>query len=866
MSLPVHDLLRVLLVEDSPADVDILCRELRPLHPCVETLAVDNAERLRQALEAFAPHLVLSDFSMPGFNGLEALKLVRELAPDTPFIFVSGTIGEEVAITALHAGADDYVLKDNLRRLASSVERALRNAAERQARRQAERALRASEERFRALVETTEDWIWEAGPDGTLSYSNIGLQRVLGYAPEEVIGRRVYELMDEGEDARVAGELAPEDIATRRAWRGRVVRWRHRDGSLRILESNAQPILDEDGGLLGFRGIDRDVTQRVQQEAKIRELARIHAVLGALGDAVLRAGTRPALIEAACRIAVEQGGFTTAWIAERDADHGIRLLGRHGASSPPSAATGLPLLTDPSDAASDRTLIAQVLDLGHSLAIPDIRRATLSPVKRTAAEAAGVRAILALPLGAPPWGALVLYKHEPHDFDNDEMTLLQRVAATIDFSLQFIAKSERLEFLAYRHPLTGLPNRIAFRELLQTRMDAGPQLVGMIAAARFDVFRHSRGREFSEALLRALAAWLSQRFGEDALLAHPGEDTFMFALPTSTRPDEDQARIEALIAACGGAPFLVEGEEVFLTLRCGLLRTPEDAGDAETAERNIAAACGEATARGVPLLVYDDAIRNRAERRIELERELRHAIDAEQFELFLQPKFEARTQRMTGAEALLRWRHPELGLVSPAEFVPLLEDTGLIVPVGHWVLCRAARIVRQWREAAFGDLRIAVNVSARELRQHGFVEQCARILEDCGGEPCLDIEITESLLMDDIAHSMRILQALRGLGFGIAIDDFGTGYSSLNYLSRLPADTLKIDHSFIAQIAQSPESLSLVTNIINLAHSLGLRVVAEGVEDEEQAKLLRLLRCDELQGYLLGRPLPVDAFERAFLA
>lgn len=864
MSLPVHDLLRVLLVEDSPADVDILCRELRPLHPCVETLAVDNAERLRQALEAFAPHLVLSDFSMPGFNGLEALKLVRELAPDTPFIFVSGTIGEEVAITALHAGADDYVLKDNLRRLASSVERALRNAAERQARRQAERALRASEERFRALVETTEDWIWEAGLDGTLTYSNIGLRRVLGYMPEEVIGRRVYELMDEGEDARVAGVLTPEDVATRRAWRGRVVRWRHRDGSLRILESNAQPILDENGNLLGFRGIDRDVTQRVQQEARIRTLGRMHAVLAALGDAVLRADTRARLVEAACRIAVEQGGFSSAWIAGRRDDGSLALLGHYGTASA-LAENGLPLLVAADEHAGDERLIAQVL-AGRSLIIPDLRHSGLSAGKRAAAASIGVRAIVGLPLGEPAWGALVLYKQEPHEFDADEMDLLKRVAASIDFGLDFIAKSERLEFLAYHNPLTVLPNRAAFRELLQARMDAGPQLVGMVAVVRFDVFRHSRGREFGDALLRALAARLGQRFDKDALLAHPGEDTFLFALPASAAPDDDLARIQALIAACSDEPFLIEGEEVFLTLRCGLLRTPEHAGDAETAERNVAAAYGEAAEHGVPLLAYDDEIRKRAERRIELERELRHAIDAEQFELFLQPKFEARSQRVTGAEALLRWRHPQLGLVSPAEFIPLLEDTGLIVPVGHWVLRCAARLVRQWRKAAVGGLRIAVNVSARELRQHGFVRQCASILEGCGGEPCLDIEITESVLMEDIAHSMRILQALRDLGFGVAIDDFGTGYSSLNYLSRLPADTLKIDQSFVAQIAQSPESLALVTNTINLAHALGLRAVAEGVEEEEQAKLLRLLRCDELQGYLLGRPLPVDEFERTFLA
>jgi EAL domain-containing protein (putative c-di-GMP-specific phosphodiesterase class I) len=277
------------------------------------------------------------------------------------------------------------------------------------------------------------------------------------------------------------------------------------------------------------------------------------------------------------------------------------------------------------------------------------------------------------------------------------------------------------------------------------------------------------------------------------------------------------------------------------------------------------AALAEAEKRGVRIHAYSEDLRKRAARRVEIERDLRRAIEAQDFELHYQPKYQAATQRLIGAEALLRWRHPVNGLISPAEFIPVLEETGLIVPIGRWVMRTALATALAWRDAGHGNLRIAVNVSSRELRHNRFLSTCQALLAPHAGQQPLDIEITESVLMADIDHSIHLLDGLRQLGCRIAIDDFGTGYSSLNYLARLPTDTLKIDQSFVALLAHSPETMSLITNIISLAHSLSLDVVAEGVEEEEQAKLLRLLRCDVLQGYLLGRPMPAAEFaERLF--
>jgi EAL domain-containing protein (putative c-di-GMP-specific phosphodiesterase class I) len=257
-------------------------------------------------------------------------------------------------------------------------------------------------------------------------------------------------------------------------------------------------------------------------------------------------------------------------------------------------------------------------------------------------------------------------------------------------------------------------------------------------------------------------------------------------------------------------------------------------------------------------------LRDRAVRRMALERDLRQAIAEEQFSLHFQPKFDAHTGALAGAEALLRWQHPVEGWISPAEFIPLLEDSGLLVAVGRWVMREAIVRAQSWRQRD-PSLRLAVNVSARELRHAGFLDACRELLAPFGGRAPIDVEITESVIVDDVENSVQLLQALRGFGCGIAIDDFGTGYSSLNYLVRLPVDTLKIDRSFVAMLEESPETVTLVANTIGLAHSLGLDVVAEGVETEAQAAHLRRLGCEVLQGYLLGRPLPPDAFEARFL-
>jgi EAL domain-containing protein (putative c-di-GMP-specific phosphodiesterase class I) len=285
---------------------------------------------------------------------------------------------------------------------------------------------------------------------------------------------------------------------------------------------------------------------------------------------------------------------------------------------------------------------------------------------------------------------------------------------------------------------------------------------------------------------------------------------------------------------------------------------PNDGAEADVLFNNAEAALKNAKARGEKYLFYAQQMTERVAGKLSLENKLRLALDDEQFVLHYQPKVELEGRGIVGLEALIRWQSPELGLVPPMKFLPLLEETGLILPVGAWALKRATLDHRNWVEQGLKPPRVAVNVSTIQLRQRDFVGILEQAIMEGVAPTGLDLEITESLIMEDVQHTIEKLLEVRKLGIGIAIDDFGTGYSSLSYLARLPVSTLKIDRSFIITMLENPDATTLIQTIISMAHSLRLKVVAEGVETEEQATMLKLLRCDQMQGYLFSKPLPLE--------
>jgi diguanylate cyclase (GGDEF)-like protein len=391
--------------------------------------------------------------------------------------------------------------------------------------------------------------------------------------------------------------------------------------------------------------------------------------------------------------------------------------------------------------------------------------------------------------------------------------------------------------------------------------------VFLIDLERFKNINDSLGRPAGDELLRQVAQWMGRNLGDASLLARAGADHFAVVLPQVKREGEVAHLIEKLLKTFLQHPFRLNEAVFRIAVKVGAALYPEDGADADTLFRNAEAALKKAKAGGERYLFYTQNMTASVAGKLTLENQLRLALDDQEFVLHYQPKVNLVSGTITGAEALIRWNDPRTGLVPPGRFIPVLEETGLIYEVGRWALRQAIADYLRWRAAGLAAVRVAVNVSPLQLRHRGFIDEIRQVIAvDAQAPAGLELEITESLIMEDVKGTIASLEAIRALGITVAIDDFGTGFSSLSYLAKLPMDALKIDRSFVIEMTAAPEGLALVSTIISLAHALKLKVVAEGVESEEQARLLRLLACDEMQGFLCSKPLPAKLFETRFLA
>jgi EAL domain-containing protein (putative c-di-GMP-specific phosphodiesterase class I) len=366
--------------------------------------------------------------------------------------------------------------------------------------------------------------------------------------------------------------------------------------------------------------------------------------------------------------------------------------------------------------------------------------------------------------------------------------------------------------------------------------------------------------------LKQVANWLTHHLGDANLLARVDADHFAFVLPDLKHERDVPRLIEKALEDFTKHPFMLDETVFRVAAKVGVAIFPDDGTSADILFRNAEIALKKAKVSGDRYTLFAQKMSDTAVLKPTLESQLRAAIDNEEFILHYQPKVNLVSGKLTGAEALIRWNDPRRGLVPPAQFIPILEETGLIFEVGRWALHTAVNEYLRWRAAGLPAVRIAVNVSPLQVRNTGFVAEIKEAIGvDAHAGAGLELEITETTIMKDLEYTISTLQAIRELGVVIAIDDFGTGFSSLRYLAKLPIDTLKIDRSFVVDMASESRGLALVSTIVNLGQALGLKLVAEGVETVEQLRLLRLLRCDEMQGYLYGRPVPGDVFEAAYL-
>jgi diguanylate cyclase (GGDEF)-like protein len=617
------------------------------------------------------------------------------------------------------------------------------------------------------------------------------------------------------------------------------------------------------GGLMATLDTTAASVQAQQNELErnaevLRRTNRTLTMLSAINSTIVRVHNRDELLAEACRIAAVEGQFPIVWAG---------ILERGSLLVRPVAWQGVEqvyLDSVPRLVTDQTTLIGQAFASRQPIAVNDIA-ADARVTTRQAALGFGSRAFATFPLivSGEPAGVLVLHSREAGFFDEQEMKLLGELAGDVAFALEYIEKSEKLDYLAYYDALTGLANRVLFHERLSEFLGRDATrgrnvALVLVDIERFRTINETFGRDVGDELLRQVARRGSRGFSDPRWLARIGADQFSSLNLDQAEPAGVVRSIERWHAEVFDEPFSLDGAELRASARYGIARFPRDGTDADTLFRNAEAALRKAKTGRERCLFYVPQMTERVAETLALENKLRLALVNDEFVLHYQPKVDLKTGRMAGVEALIRWESPELGLVPPMKFIPLLEETGLILQVGAWVLKRAAGDYREWREAGLNAPRVAVNVSPIQLRQRDFVQNLAQAISIGDAPAGIDLEITESLVMEDIEDNIRKLNEVRELGLSIAIDDFGTGHSSLSYLAKLPVQSLKIDRSFIIDMLSNPHTLTMVSTIISLAHALQLIVIAEGVDADDQARTLRLLRCDQMQGYLFSRPVPKE--------
>lgn len=423
---------------------------------------------------------------------------------------------------------------------------------------------------------------------------------------------------------------------------------------------------------------------------------------------------------------------------------------------------------------------------------------------------------------------------------------------------------ERMAHLAHYDALTDLPNRVLLMDRLNqlTKVSARSKTkvaVIFIDLDRFKDVNDSLGHDVGDLLLQSTGKRLSHAVREQDTVARIGGDEFVVVIQGAHSVD-DIASVAQKLLSCLTEPITLNGYELTVTASLGISVCPDDATSAQDMIRNADAAMYQAKGTGRNAYhFYTADLNERALETLSMENALRRALERDEFILYYQPQIDTKTGAVVGAEALIRWNHPEFGFISPLRFIPIAEERGLIVPIGNWVIQEAARQSAAWRAAHGPAVRIAVNVSAVQFRQKDFIEQLTRAVQENGIPPsALELELTESIVMRDADAAIEILRKLHEMGFHLSIDDFGTGYSSLSRLRRFPIDKIKIDQSFVAD----ENGMGIVTAVIGIARSLNLKVIAEGVEKHEQLRALRELRCDQVQGYLISRPVPARDFEQ----
>ena len=682
-------------------------------------------------------------------------------------------------------------------------------------RRNADQALRSSESRYRQLIERMREGVAQVDNNGVMQLVNDRFCEMLGYAREELIGRNGDFLLAYPSDVELMN--AKNRMRERGHSDQYSVRVRRKDDTVIWLEIGGAPVFDAKGRVVGSIGVHNDVTERRMAEQALRESeARYRLMAEHSTDLISRS--------------------TPAGVMIYASDASRRLLGYE-----PTELVGRSIYEyiDPQDAEEVRQL-SKLIHGSHAMTFSyRVRRkdGTLTWFETMS------RAVT-----DPATGRTVEIVSVSRDVSERKQV------------------EEQIEYEAYHDALTGLPNRRLFRDrltvaLAHARRMRQPLGVMFLDLDRFKYVNDTLGHSLGDELLKAVAVRLKGALREEDSIARMGGDEFT-VLVGDLRNVDDVVKVAQKLLETVAQPINVEGQDLFITTSIGIAMFPTDGDTAEMLLKNADHAMYRAKDAGRNAVrMFTPSMNIRALERMSTESSLRHALERGELQLYYQAQINIASNKIVGVEALLRWNRPDVGVVDPMSFVPIAEETRMIVPIGEWVLREACRQAKEWQATRYPGLRMAVNLSPRQFQNSDLPAQIAAALEETGLAPQdLELEITESVAMHNSERTLQMLRRLREMGVRIAVDDFGTGHSSLNYLRSFPIDCVKIDQGFVHEIESSAADRAIVSAVIRMAHGLELRVTAEGVETKEQLAYLREQGCEEAQGFLFGRPKPAGEF------
>ncbi len=814
MTHPKH----ILLIDNNANDLELALHQLRQGLPGARLDTAASRGDFESALKRGGFDLAITDYWLEWDDGLSIFHKIRRRFPDCPVIMLTGTGNEEVAVDAMMAGFDDYVLKGKkgYDRLSVRVRAAMETARTRRVLRDTRAALQESRDRLDGVLNSLDHAVWSVSPGNKkLLFLNAAVEKIYGVPHQRFAENAMLwlEMVHPDDRERVLDfSREIEHSGEAREVEFRIVR---PDGEIRWAHNRGRMTPDSQGRPLRMEGIITDISERKAAHKRADDLQRI----------------------------IEQSAVA------------VLITGRDG-----NIEYANPKFTQISGYALDEVLGKNPRLLKSGTTPPEIYREMWKAIS-AGREWHGTLQNRRKD-GEPYWESDTIFSIKGEDGAISHFIAIQE-----DIS-ERIKYEERLAHQASHDELTNLPNRTLFHDRLEQALAGARQSGELVAVAfldldGFNVVNDSLGHEAGDALLVAVAGRLRGCVRDGDMVARIGGDVFSLLLPNAESPENTGAIAERARLAVA-EPLTIAGKEVFITCSIGLSLFTGDGEDGATLLRNADTAMCRAKENGRNnFQFYAAEMSEKSRRRLAVESELRHALERGELVLYYQPIVDLHNGEVTGTEALIRWNHPEKGLVPPLDFIPLAEETGLIVPIGDWVIRTACAQNRAWQEAGLGELSVAVNVSARQFERHDVEQAVAAALRETGlAARHLKLELTETMLMRQPEHSATVLKQIKPSGVKLSLDDFGTGYSSLNYLKRFPFDYVKIDQSFIRHVTSDPHAAAIARTVVTLAHDLGLKVIAEGVETLEQMVYLRNRFCDEMQGFYFSRPLPAGEFEQ----